>query len=240
MSDILHNSVRTARLAQLTLQSSSLPNVWRYRQSFESRLPAVFEHFATIHSRLLEYSGTLSANVFIQQVDAVLDIWERWWVEAVVRVLTARMVLTSEIQGQLRRLLHGECTLASLAEPQAPTEPEPDAKPVVKSAGFKSSFKRVDPFAAAPSPVPAAALVTEELDGEPVEDLDGEPVEDLDGEPVGDVDGGHAADVDGEPIDNIDGEPADDVDSEPVDDVDGEPVDDADGEDMDMDMDDDE
>lgn len=76
--------------AQLTPQSSSLPNVWRYRQSFEGRLPAVFEHFAIIHSRLLEYSGTMSANVFIQQVDAVLDIWESWWVEVVDGVLTSQ------------------------------------------------------------------------------------------------------------------------------------------------------
>ncbi|BEJ14757.1 hypothetical protein CspHIS471_0405240 [Cutaneotrichosporon sp. HIS471] len=187
VSDILHNS------------SSTLPNVWRYRQSFETRLPTVFEHFATIHNRLLEYSGTLSANVFIQQVDAVLDIWERW------------MVLTSEIQSQLRRLLHGECTLASLAEPQAPVEPELEAIPVVKSAGFKSSFKRVDPStrAVAPSPVTSVAA-----------DLDGEPVEDLDGEPVDDIDGG----VDGEPID---------VDGEALDDIDG----DVDGEDMELDMD---
>ncbi|BEI99492.1 hypothetical protein CcaverHIS631_0405350 [Cutaneotrichosporon cavernicola] len=187
VSDILHNS------------SSTLPNVWRYRQSFETRLPNVFEHFAKIHSRLLEYSGTLSANVFIQQVDAVLDIWERW------------MVLTSEIQSQLRRLLHGECTLASLAEPQAPAEPELEAMPVIKSVGFKSSFKRVDPStrAAAPSPVTTVAA-----------DLDGEPVEDLDGEPVDDIDGG----VDGEPID---------VDGEALDDADG----DVDGEDMELDMD---
>ncbi|BEI83938.1 hypothetical protein CcaverHIS002_0405420 [Cutaneotrichosporon cavernicola] len=187
VSDILHNS------------SSTLPNVWRYRQSFETRLPNVFEHFAKIHSRLLEYSGTLSANVFIQQVDAVLDIWERW------------MVLTSEIQSQLRRLLHGECTLASLAEPQAPAEPELEAMPVIKSVGFKSSFKRVDPSTRAAAPFPVTTVAA---------DLDGEPVEDLDGEPVDDIDGG----VDGEPID---------VDGEALDDADG----DVDGEDMELDMD---
>ncbi|GMK59338.1 hypothetical protein CspeluHIS016_0703530 [Cutaneotrichosporon spelunceum] len=215
VSDILHNS------------SSSLPNVWRYRQSFENRLPAVFEHFARIHNRLLEYSGTLSANVFIQQVDAVLDIWERW------------MVLSSEIQSQLRQLLHGECTLASLAEPQAPVEPEPEATPVVKSAGFKSSFKRVDLSieAAGPVPVPTVAANLDgepfdDLDGEPLEDLDEEPLEDLDGEPVDGIDGEEATAGDGEPVDHVDGA------VEAVNDVDGELIDDLDGEDMDMDMDD--
>ncbi|CAK9786839.1 unnamed protein product [Cutaneotrichosporon oleaginosum] len=208
VSDILHNS------------SSSLPNVWRYRQSFERRLPAVFEHFAIIHSRLREYSSTMSANVFIQQVDAVLDIWEGW------------MVLTAEIQNRLRKLLHGECTLASLAEPQALNESEPEPKPIVKSAGFKSSFKRVDPLAATAAPhVSVATSVTEDLDGEPVEDLDGE---ELDGEPIDFQDGGS-----GEPFEDVDGEPVD------VDDVttvsigtalDGE--DGEDGEDMEIDIDD--
>jgi hypothetical protein len=32
----------------------------------------------------------MSANVFIQQVDAVLDIWERWWVEVIDGVLTSQ------------------------------------------------------------------------------------------------------------------------------------------------------
>lgn len=64
-------------------QASPLPNVWRYRQAFEKRLPAVFAHFADVYDRLLVYSGTISADVFRQQVDAVLAIWERWYVQGV-------------------------------------------------------------------------------------------------------------------------------------------------------------
>lgn len=47
---------------------------------FEKRLPAVFEHFAQVHADLLEHRGTIAASVFIQQADAVLSVWERWWV----------------------------------------------------------------------------------------------------------------------------------------------------------------
>lgn len=62
----------------LTLQASPLPNVWRYRQAFEKRLNRVFAHLAKVHEKLLEHAGTISANVFRQQVEAVMTIWERW------------------------------------------------------------------------------------------------------------------------------------------------------------------
>jgi U2-associated protein SR140 len=52
--------------------------VWKYRQAFEKQLPAIFAHFAEVYDRLLVYSGTIAADVFRQQVDAVLTIWERW------------------------------------------------------------------------------------------------------------------------------------------------------------------
>jgi hypothetical protein len=55
-----------------------MANVWRYRQVFESRLPTTFAHFATVHQRLLELVGTVAADVFEKQVDAVLTIWEGW------------------------------------------------------------------------------------------------------------------------------------------------------------------
>lgn len=64
----------------LTYQASPLPNVWRYRQAFEKRLNHVFDHLATVHRNLLEHAGTISAHVFRQQVEAVLELWERWWV----------------------------------------------------------------------------------------------------------------------------------------------------------------
>lgn len=80
ISDILHNSVCLTRDTVTDYQASSLPNVWRYRLGFEKQLPAVFEHFATIHSRLLDTVGTIGANIFLQQADAVVTVWERWYV----------------------------------------------------------------------------------------------------------------------------------------------------------------
>lgn len=111
-----------------------------------------------------------------------------------------------------RRLLHGECTLASLKEEteraneaaiqtiQRPSAP--------KSAGFKSSFKPISLAAAAPSAAadqPAAAEgVTPNVDpmngDDNGDDIDGEDMaEDVDGEMMEDVDGeAMEEDLDGE------------------------------------------
>lgn len=153
-----------------------------------------------------------------------------------------RMVLTIDIQSQLRRLLHGECTLASLAQPvESENEPKPDSEPTFKSAGFKSSFKRIDaakptniPSATGPSTTGSMERSGEDRNVEPEEDLDGEPVEDLDGGPVEDVDeevmvdsgqredASMEEDMDGE---DMDGVAMEDVDGDPLDgDVDGEPL----------------
>lgn len=131
------------------------------------------------------------------------------------RAYVPRMVLTADIQSQLRRLLHGECTLASLADPDTSgNEPEPEAEPTFKSAGFKSSFKPVSASLPAESKSPSTPAATA-LDRTKVHDLDGEPVDDLDGEPVDDVDGEAMMDLD------VDG---DDMDGEAMDDVDGDPL----------------
>ncbi|KAL1406050.1 hypothetical protein Q8F55_007733 [Vanrija albida] len=196
VSDILHNS------------ASPMPNVWRYRQVFESRLPTTFAHFATVHQRLLDLVGTVAANVFEQQVDAVLSIWEGW------------MVFTADFHRTLRELLHGQITLESLSSSAAPEpEPEQESENQPKSAGFKSSFKRI-------TSVPAPAQVEDvssqlntapqsDLDGDAMDDVDGEEM--LDGEDIDGEDGG----IDGEDIDGeeVDGEPiaADDLDGEAID-----------------------
>jgi U2-associated protein SR140 len=57
-----------------------MPNVWKYRLAFERRLPEIFAHLSVVYQSLLAYSGRISADIFRQQVGAVLEIWERWWV----------------------------------------------------------------------------------------------------------------------------------------------------------------
>ncbi|WWC91325.1 uncharacterized protein L201_006268 [Kwoniella dendrophila CBS 6074] len=173
ISDILHNS------------ASSLPNVWKYRQAFESRLPPVFSHLSTVYQSLLAYSGKISADVFKGQVVAVLEIWERW------------IVFNSETAEYLRGLLDGTKSLIIPKDPKAIKEEkekeellqaqkqneEEEKANKFQTSGFKSSFKPIS--ATAPSATASAAK--EDLDGEEMEmdddDLDGEAMdEDLDGE----------------------------------------------------------
>jgi U2-associated protein SR140 len=138
-------------------------------------------------------------------------------------------VFTAEVHESLRGLLHKQCTLESLAAGPAQPEPEqPKETTTFKSAGFKSSFKRIgedaEPAAAGsvsavPPPPPAA-----DIDGEGMNDADSQAIPDqnLDGEAL-------AEDVDGEPLgdEDLDGE---DLDGEDLDgeDLDGEAVSDAD------------
>lgn len=151
-----------------------------------------------------------------------------------------RMVLTIDIQSQLRRLLHGECTLASLAQPvESESDRKPEPEPTFKSAGFKSSFKRIDTSVAANTTLATGTSAigsSEEKRGrdgnaESVDNVDGEPVDDLDGEPINGLDGALAVNHnvgDGVSIEedmDMDGEPMEDVDGDPIDeDVDGEPL----------------
>ncbi|OCF31376.1 U2-associated protein SR140 [Kwoniella heveanensis BCC8398] len=172
ISDILHNS------------ASPLPNVWKYRQAFESRLPPVFAHLSTVYQSLLAYSGKISADVFKAQVAAVLDIWERW------------IVFNSESAEYLRGLLDGTQSLAPPVDPLAVAKAENESRAVklesnedesrFKTSGFKSSFK---PIAAAST----AQQSGDDLDGEPIGgDIDGEAMDmddDLDGEAMEDLDG---------------------------------------------------
>ncbi|WVQ93326.1 hypothetical protein IAU59_000394 [Kwoniella sp. CBS 9459] len=171
ISDILHNS------------ASPLPNVWKYRQAFESRLPPVFAHLSTVYQSLLAYSGKISADVFKGQVAAVLDIWERW------------IVFNSESAEYLRGLLDGTQSLASpvdlLAAAKAQTEataPKAESnadESKFKASGFKSSFKPISATAAQSGDDLDGAPIGGVIDGDAMEmddDLDGEAMEDLDGE----------------------------------------------------------
>nr|XP_019009713.1 U2-associated protein SR140 [Kwoniella pini CBS 10737]OCF48494.1 U2-associated protein SR140 [Kwoniella pini CBS 10737] len=182
ISDILHNS------------ASSLPNVWKYRQAFESRLPPVFAHLSTVYQSLLAYSGKISADVFRGQVFNVLEIWERW------------IVFNSETAEYLRGLLDGTKSLITPGDPkmtkakQQEREEEAEKKKKqeeedkkdgkFQTSGFKSSFKPINAV-----PVSAAPVDGQDLDGEVMgndDDVDGEAMEmdDLDGEAMDeDLDG---------------------------------------------------
>lgn len=144
-------------------------------------------------------------------------------------------MFTSEVHVALKRLLYKEITLESLnAPPEEEVVEEVKPQQQFKSAGFKSSFKRIGDSAPVPGPDSGPEDVDgEELDGEAIGDVDGEPIDDVDGEPIEDIDGEAIDDegeaLDGEPID-LDGEPLDaDVDGEPLEegepaDLDGEPL----------------
>ncbi|ODN74694.1 hypothetical protein L202_07026 [Cryptococcus amylolentus CBS 6039] len=209
ISDILHNS------------ASPLPNVWRYRQAFEARLPPVWAHLKGVETSLEAYKGRISADVFGKSVGSVLDIWERW------------IVFNTETAELFRALLSGHISLDSLTrtpqgmwvdkavleaqdeakrqkaeEERRAREKKEEADQRFNSGGFKSSFKRVDPS--------SNAGESTSLENHPAaeQDLDGEAMEDLDGEEMG---------LDGEEMD-LDGEPlvSEDLDGEVMEDLDGE------------------
>nr|CAG8581504.1 4716_t:CDS:10 [Entrophospora candida] len=63
VSDILHNS------------SVSIPNAWKFRTGFESRLPEIFEHLNEIYRSI---TARLKAETFRRQVITILGVWENW------------------------------------------------------------------------------------------------------------------------------------------------------------------
>ncbi|TPX53909.1 hypothetical protein SeMB42_g00539 [Synchytrium endobioticum] len=63
VNDILHNSATT------------VPNVWKYRNAFETRLTPVFEHLATVWQSI---AARLRAEQMRRALMAVLMVWETW------------------------------------------------------------------------------------------------------------------------------------------------------------------
>lgn len=191
VSDILHNS------------GTPLPNVWKYRLAIEQRLPPVFAHLHTVYQSLKAYTSRISADVFRQQVFAVLDIWDRWMTFGHETNETLRSLLDGRTQ--LDRSPNDEDDVTPSAAPEAGSqkgESQPEAGRFT-SGGFKSSFKPIAPAGGSDSPA-----AEDDVDGDAMEmdedDVDGEPMEDLDGEPLAEE-----VDLDGEPIgdDDLDGEP---------------------------------
>ncbi|CAG8679757.1 28107_t:CDS:10, partial [Dentiscutata erythropus] len=63
VSDILHNS------------SVSVPNAWKFRTVFESRLPEIFEHLNEVYRSI---AARLKAETFRRQITSILTVWENW------------------------------------------------------------------------------------------------------------------------------------------------------------------
>ncbi len=172
-----------------------MPNVWRYRQAFETRLPAVFSHLADLHRSLIAYSGRLGAESFRAQCGFVVSIWENW------------IVFTPAVTDLMKAILNG-ADLDGKNEPGTEDRPEegsegqadPSRSKFKKTGGFKASFK---PLTAASRPV--TPVEDDDVDGEAMaEDLDGQAIDDdVDGEAMDeDADGAAMADdVDGEALD---------------------------------------
>ncbi|KAI8381439.1 uncharacterized protein BYT42DRAFT_566518 [Radiomyces spectabilis] len=191
VSDILHNS------------SVHVPNAWKYRQSFEPRLPPVFEHLNGIYRSI---SARLKAEQVRRHISSVLTVWENW------------MVFPKHFIDELN---------ATFMKKSSDPAPRTDNWQPLTSAGEHS--QSTSPLASSEKEE-AILLAASSADKEAIAsadvadaDVDGQPMEeDVDGEPLEEG-------VDGEPLDDIDGEPmeGDDVDGLPLEeDIDGQPLDD--------------
>lgn len=186
--DILHNS------------AASIPNAWKFRQEFQSRLGLVFDHLSTIYH---SFPGRITADSFKAQILAVVEVWEDW------------IVFPAEHTSELRARLEGSVdeeqqALEKIEDESGPTE---NTTPSFVSRFKPSTFKPAEEVDEGPQGV----------DGDPIpDDVDGDPMENFDGEPMT-VDGEPLDDLDGEPMDGLDGEPMGNHESI-RDDIDGEPI----------------
>jgi U2-associated protein SR140 len=180
--DILHNS------------AASVPNAWKFRQEFETRMGIVFDHLSNIYH---SFPGRITAQTFKTQITAVVDSWED------------SIVFPPDFTTDLRRRLDGASAEALAEEVVPDQEDEPEVAAVSR---FKTSFKPAD--AAKHSDEESMEMEVENDDAQTSNDIDvdGEPLDDVDGIPIDD-------DVDGIPMgdDDIDGEALEgDVDGEPL------------------------
>lgn len=188
--DILHNS------------AASIPNAWKFRQEFQSRLGLVFDHLSTIYH---SFPGRITAESFKAQIISVVEVWENW------------IVFPAETTSELRNRLEGIREVNYDIEEQEfetiTVEPTPQSLPLRFKA---STFKPAEPVESKNEDKDKELLDTGDATSEAMS-LEGDSDSDVDGKPLED-------DIDGQPMDDVDGEPIDDMDGEPLDDVDGEPM----------------
>ena len=118
ISDILHNS------------AASIHNVWRYRSSFESQLPSVFDHLSLIYK---SFPGRMKAEAFRQQIASVISVWEAW------------LIFTPAVISDFHaRLVGGDVVSDDIDIDGIPTEPMViDGTDLDGEVMVKSGFKRV-------------------------------------------------------------------------------------------------
>lgn len=177
--DILHNS------------AASIPNAWKFRQEFQTRLGLVFDHFSTIYH---SFPGRITAESFKAQILAVVEVWEDW------------IVFPAEHTSELRARLDGS-TDQERNQEQIDHEsgPKEQTSQPFTSRFKSSSFKPADE-------VLEVEQTSTNVDGMviPGEDIDGDPMDevDVDGEPMESEEmPADADDVDGDPMDDVDGDP---------------------------------
>jgi len=198
--DILHNS------------AAAVPNAWKYRQEFQSRLGIVFDHLSGIYH---SFPGRITAETFKKQIMAVVDVWEDWIVfpPEYIETLKSRLEGSTKEADEDRTVPAGAVEDAPL-QLRLETKMEMETETAVPATKFTTKFKATGFKPAAVVPAELGPTAEKEERAESDMDMDDSDVEK---EPD---------DVDGEPMDDVDGEPMDDVDGEPMDDIDGEPLDD--------------
>jgi len=155
--DIIHNSAAT------------IPNAWKFRQEFQNRLPAVFDHLSEIYH---SFPGRMTANTFKKQVLSVVEVWEDW------------IVFPADFTVELKERLEGTWGKGDKANQEGGQEDDAmviergndsanGSEPVSGSSSmpkFKSSS-----FKPATDPLPAKE---EDMDGVGVDgdDLEGEAI----------------------------------------------------------------
>ncbi|KAF9354888.1 hypothetical protein BGX26_007238 [Mortierella sp. AD094] len=155
-----------------------LPNVWKFRSSFEQKLPVIFEAFNGIYRNI---DARLKAEQFRRQISSVLVIWENWIVFPQTYIDNLANVLIRKDPSQQT----DSHSLLSSNAASAASHPE-------SKSGFSNTFKVVDQADGdGDGDIDGVPIEDEDIDGVSMKDrdLDGIPMdEDIDGVPMEDED----------------------------------------------------
>lgn len=147
--DILHNSAAT------------IPNAWKFRQEFQARLPAVFDHLGEIYQ---SFPGRITANVFKKQVLTIVEVWEDW------------IIFPPDFTTDMRNRLEGVKQDGQEDDGSVPMDDSTNEEPSNASAG---------PSATAPSKFRTSTFKPAEV--HPVEDDEDMDIDDSDADLEGDA-----------------------------------------------------
>lgn len=132
MTPVPRKLARLHLVADILANSSApVPSAWKYRSAFEPKLGAVFDHLNDIYKT---FPGRMKANVFKNQIMAVINIWE------------AMLVFTpSVIEGFTKRLNEGRG--AGEGDFDEEGEPIDDGEPLIAEATNGSTMRGFMPIA---------------------------------------------------------------------------------------------